>query len=124
MMTKQMLVTGAVLGLVLLGTAGCEVDRGPRPELGTVPPPSGGETVAPAAADEDEYMYEDVAPVRIEDEAPAAGGSTYTVRQDDTLWSIAVREYGDGQRWQDIRDANPNVDANNLPVGTELTLPE
>ncbi len=53
----------------------------------------------------------------------AAGGGTYTVQKGDTLWSIAQRFYGNGQRWQDIAAANPQVDAKRLIVGQQLVMP-
>ena len=48
---------------------------------------------------------------------------TYTIRKGDTLWSIAQREYGDGQRWKDISAANPSVDPKKLAIGQQITLP-
>ncbi len=55
---------------------------------------------------------------------PLAGtGSTYTVKKNDSLWKIAKEVYGNGQRWVDIRDANPGVDPKKLAVGQELILP-
>ncbi len=51
---------------------------------------------------------------------------TYRIRQGDTLWSLAVRFYGDGQRYRDILGANratlPNLEA--ISVGTTIILPE
>lgn len=54
---------------------------------------------------------------------PGTPGGTYTVRKGDTLWSIAVRVYGNGQRWQDIASANPSVNPKRLIVGQQLALP-
>lgn len=48
---------------------------------------------------------------------------TYTIRKGDTLWSIAQREYGDGQKWRDISAANQSVDPKKLAVGQQITLP-
>ncbi|MGE4602311.1 MAG: LysM peptidoglycan-binding domain-containing protein, partial [Planctomycetota bacterium] len=46
-------------------------------------------------------------------------------RQGDTLWSLAVRFYGDGHRYRDILVANqttiPDVEA--IPIGTTILLP-
>ena len=121
------------LSVAFLGAAGCETDRGPRPDLSTVPPPTPAEEpFEPAGGDAgEEFAYAnaeaDAGPVPIEAEAGGArggGGSrTYIVQRGDTLWSIANRELGDGQRWRDIRDANPTIDADNLPIGAELRLP-
>ena len=48
---------------------------------------------------------------------------TYTVRKGDTLWAIATREYGNGQRWVDIAQANPSVDPKKLAIGQQIVLP-
>jgi len=54
---------------------------------------------------------------------PAAGGRTYTVQRGDTLWSIAQRQYGNGQKWQDIVAANPGLVPEKMRVGQEIILP-
>lgn len=54
---------------------------------------------------------------------PGTPGGTYTIQKGDTLWTIAVKVYGNGQRWQDIAAANPNANPNRLIVGQKLTLP-
>lgn len=54
---------------------------------------------------------------------PAPVARTYTIRKGDTLWSIAQREYGDGQKWRDISAANPSVDPKKLAIGQQITLP-
>ena len=48
---------------------------------------------------------------------------TYTIRKGDTFWSIATREYGNGQKWKAIAQANPSVDPKKLAVGQQITLP-
>jgi len=58
--------------------------------------------------------------------APApstAGGNSYIVRQGDTLWSIATRHYGNGQRYRDIISANPGLNPRKLRVGQSLVMP-
>ena len=55
-------------------------------------------------------------------EAPEAPES-YVIQKDDTLWKIAARLYGNGQRWRDIAAANPGVDVTKLPVGKDLVIP-
>ncbi|WP_330184862.1 LysM peptidoglycan-binding domain-containing protein [Nocardia sp. NBC_01503] len=54
---------------------------------------------------------------------PPPAAQTYTVEPGDTLWAIAERFYGDGNRYQQIADANgiPNPDAIN--AGQVLTIP-
>lgn len=54
--------------------------------------------------------------------APVAA-TNYTVRQGDTLWSIAARHYGNGQKWRDIVAANPGISETRLPVGRSIVLP-
>jgi len=65
-------------------------------------------------------------------EAPAVGGQgeriqgdSYTVKQGDFLWDIAVRAYGDGYRWVEIYRANIDMIANPdlIYVGQEFTIP-
>lgn len=55
--------------------------------------------------------------------APAARGTTYTVKRGDTLWHISRRQYGSALYWKDIADANPNIDPNKLQLGQKLILP-
>lgn len=49
---------------------------------------------------------------------------THTVQRNDTMWSLAVRYLGDGQRWRDIAAINPDVKPTAIPVGTKLLIPE
>lgn len=50
--------------------------------------------------------------------------STVTVREGETLQSIAQRELGDFQAWPRILDANPGLLPGVLVTGTTLILPE
>ena len=54
----------------------------------------------------------------------ATPGSTYQVKKGDTLWSIAARVYGKGQRWKDIAAANPGIDPNRVKSGQVINLPQ
>jgi len=49
--------------------------------------------------------------------------SIYSVEKGDTLWSIAVRSYGDGYRWIDIAKENNLIHPNLIHHGNVLTLP-
>lgn len=69
-------------------------------------------TVQPAPAME---------PAPAPDTAPNAG--QYTVQKGDTLWSIAERFYGNGQRYVDIIDANPGIEPKKLREGQTIYLP-
>ena len=55
-------------------------------------------------------------------QAPPAA-RTYTVVKGDTLWTIALKAYGDGHRYTDIATANDITDPNRIDVGQQLTLP-
>lgn len=48
---------------------------------------------------------------------------TYTVRQGDTLWSIAEDELGSGTRWPEIAALNPETDPGKLVPGTTVKIP-
>lgn len=48
---------------------------------------------------------------------------SYTVREDDSLWTIAADFYGDAVRWPDIARANPQIDPNRLRIGQTLRMP-
>ncbi|MET8777815.1 LysM peptidoglycan-binding domain-containing protein [Nocardia sp. NPDC004654] len=54
---------------------------------------------------------------------PQPAAQTYTVEPGDTLWAIAERFYGDGNRYQEIAEASgiPNPDA--IEPGQVLTIP-
>ena len=56
--------------------------------------------------------------------APAAAGSSYTVKKGDTLFHIAKEHYGDGKKWQQIAAANPGVTPTSLKVGQTLVMPQ
>lgn len=72
-------------------------------------------------ADPEGYNIGSFDPEPLPPAQPAA--RTYTVRKGDTLWAIAQREYGSGQRWVDIAGANPSVDPKKLAIGQQIILP-
>ena len=57
------------------------------------------------------------------DSAKAIDGSSYTVAIGDSLWSIAVRAYGDGYKWVNIAKANNLSHPDIIHSGNQLTLP-
>ncbi len=61
---------------------------------------------------------------RQQDNAPVSG-SSYTVINDDTLWKIAKKFYGDGSRWKEIYNANTSVisNPNIIKAGMNLVIP-
>ena len=48
---------------------------------------------------------------------------TYTVKDGDTLWSIAESQFGSGYNWVDIKTANSIKNANNITKDQVLFLP-
>lgn len=50
-------------------------------------------------------------------------GLSYTIAEDDTLWDIAVRAYGDGYRWGEIATANSIDNPNLIYTGNSLSIP-
>lgn len=51
-----------------------------------------------------------------------SGGKTYTVSKGDTLYSIARRELGNGNRWREIKALN-RLASDTVVVGTTIALP-
>ena len=47
---------------------------------------------------------------------------TYTVKKGDTLWTIAQKQLGNGNKWKDIAKLNNISNPNNLQVGRVLKL--
>jgi len=47
----------------------------------------------------------------------------YVVKENDTLWKIAAKQLGDGNRFKEIADLNKTANPDNLVVGTKLKLP-
>ena len=48
---------------------------------------------------------------------------TYTIKQGDSLWAIAAREYGDPASWRPIADKNRIENPRLLEIGREITIP-
>lgn len=57
--------------------------------------------------------------------AAATGEKTHVIRSGESLWVIAEKHYGAGKghHWPKIRDANPGIDINSLPVGRTIRIP-
>lgn len=54
----------------------------------------------------------------------AKPGSTYTVAEGDTLWSISEKSYGTGYNWTDIAKANNLENSDQLEAGQKIVIPE
>ncbi|WP_067698136.1 LysM peptidoglycan-binding domain-containing protein [Nocardia jejuensis] len=54
---------------------------------------------------------------------PAPAAQTYTVEPGDTLWAIAERFYGDGNRYQEIANASGIDNPDLINPGQVLTIP-
>lgn len=50
-------------------------------------------------------------------------GDKYTVQKGDSLWSVAVKAYGDGYKWALVAKANKLSNPNVIHAGNVLTLP-
>ena len=125
-MTK--LFNGLWLGLFAAALVGCQSAKGEQ-DLADAPPPVYEQDFEPVQVQAPTKMTvdPDAATVSVPDtttfNVPEPSGDSYTVQRGDTLWSIAVRHYGDGQRWVDIAEANGITDQARLPVGKKLVLP-
>ena len=51
------------------------------------------------------------------------GVITHTIVKGDTLWSLAVRYLGNGQKWPEIQKLNGGIDPLKLPIGKTLKIP-
>ncbi len=58
------------------------------------------------------------------DNSAPAGTTTYTIKSGDSLWTIAQKQLGNGDRFKDILKLNPKITAKStLVVGSKLTIP-
>ncbi|BCZ23619.1 LysM peptidoglycan-binding domain-containing protein [Mycobacterium senriense] len=91
------------------------------------PPPPAPEAAAeePAAQTEDaaEEAPAEVAAEPAPEPEPEPAARTYTVASGDTLWAIAERFYGDGNRYQAIADASGISNPDLIQPGQVLTIP-
>ncbi|MEM7682919.1 MAG: LysM domain-containing protein [Planctomycetota bacterium] len=133
-LTAAALAPGFVLAMGCQTREPVEVDMAPpppayRPAASTVlradleRPQPAAEPVEITAADAG-FGPADSFAGPIGDEPASVSGRTYTIQKGDKLWNIARREYGSGQRWVDIADANPDVNPDKLPIGLTIVLPE
>jgi nucleoid-associated protein YgaU len=85
------------------------------------PPPPAPEAAAPEAAPAAEEPVP--APEPSGEPAPEPTTRTYTVESGDTLWAIAERFYGDGNKYQAIAEASGISNPDLIHPGEVLTIP-
>jgi len=90
-------------------------------ETDAAPPPEPAAAAESATADGP--AIEEAVAEEVPEPAPEPAARTYTVVSGDTLWAIAERFYGDGNKYQAIADASgiPNPDL--IYPGQVLTIP-
>ncbi len=97
-----------------------ETDAAPPPEPEAAPEsaPESGTGDGPVV-EATEEAFEEATP-----EPPAPEPArTYTVVSGDTLWAIAERFYGDGNKYQVIADASGVANPDLIYPGQQLTIP-
>lgn len=107
--------------IALLGT-GCIVKKNPNSEvmdLNDTPPSEPTQSVEPVTAVQ---PVQTPAPVQSEP-APVAAPRTHTIAAGDTLWSLAVKYYGDGKQSKKILEANPGLEPTRMSIGKKITIP-
>lgn len=52
------------------------------------------------------------------------GGKEYTVKEGDSLWSIAETELKDGYKWTEIAKTNSIANPDSIDAGQKITLPQ
>jgi 5'-nucleotidase len=123
------LLNWTIIAVAALAVLGCENNKD---DVAAVPPPSDSYVNVPPPAPEPVLLppTQQGQPINgsLVSGSPALGGSvgaggTYTVQRGDTLWSIAKRAYGDGQKWQQVAAANGISDPSRLAEGQRLVLP-
>ncbi len=119
---KIAILLGLIVPLALSMATGCQQDK---MNFGYGEPPLG-----------EDYPFDPVpvevmspqpslamAPDSDTDTAASPSGNSYVVQKGDTLWSIAHRRYGNGQRWKSIHQANPGLEPIQMRVGQTISLP-
>ena len=84
-----------------------------------------GETVGFPTHDDrqDELDRTEGIPIRVVAPPAEPAGFSYTVKKGDTLWQLSATHLGAGKRWREIRDANPGLKPEALPIGKDIWIP-
>jgi len=82
-------------------------------------------TPAPAAGEAVTTTTENEKTAAASAEGSIPGTTTlYTIKSGDSLWTIAKNQLGNGDRFKEILELNPNISAeSNLTIGTKLKIP-
>ena len=138
MMRWSATILGTIFGIVLV--AGCadknkapvsqSLDDSNLPLADLVPEESNPSTLSAASESEPFSSYSSsgyrpgglVAPPP---GAPSGSGQVHTILRGQTLYSLAVKYYSDGQQWPRILEANAEriSEPTKIPVGTKLIIP-
>ena len=96
-----------------------------RPEPAELPRPSRRQQAAPPADREEERADRPAEPAAASATAAADVPAAYTVQPGQSLWSIAVDKLGNGDRYLEILNLNPQLRGDPGPIvpGQELKLP-
>ena len=123
-----------ILNVDLLGPGGTDIQPGMRlrvPIAQFDTPRSRPEERAQAQQQtpqqaQQEAKREETAPRQTAPQTPRAGEAIYVVKKNDSLWSIAASELGNGARWQELVKANADTLKNPdlLRPGMRLVIPK
>lgn len=74
--------------------------------------------------DDSMFVSSGDAPAATQEAVPPAETVEYTVKAGDSLWTIAKDKLGNGQRYKEILELNPQItDVETIQIGTKLKLP-
>ncbi len=129
---KRIFIIAAAASLALVG---CQQQKGPQTtELADAPQPRPVEELLPSpqpqaqepAQPTPEPAAETTAAEPAPTPPPAGTPRSHTLQKGDTLWSLAVKYLGQGRRWPEIVQANPELHLvpKRLPVGKTIIIPE
>ncbi|HUQ84955.1 MAG TPA: LysM peptidoglycan-binding domain-containing protein [Candidatus Limnocylindrales bacterium] len=76
------------------------------------------------ASSEPEWTLKDTSSTSTSVQAEKIPAGDYTVEKGDSLWTIAVRAYGDGYKWVKIRDVNKISTPDIILPGAEINIPQ